>query len=147
MGQRPWILIYQISIFNRRQINNFLCFKSNGFNLTLKVLNLELLKQPEMSSCAGSDLKKDQSYSNISLTSYFSFIDRKMVWDFLLVHYFKCLFKYTQIGIWAPRLIKILFNEVWSGCTIVPSGGLIIWQWYGTFNASGNFASRGFYIW
>ena len=43
--------------------------------------------------------------------------------------------------------LKILFNQVWSGCTFVPFAGLIIWQWYETFNGSGNFAPWGLFFW
>ena len=39
-GRGSWILIYQISIFNRRLIN-VLCFKSNWFDFKLNTLHLD----------------------------------------------------------------------------------------------------------
>ena len=38
---RPWILMHQISILNRRLISNISCFKSNWFELNLNILNLD----------------------------------------------------------------------------------------------------------
>ena len=40
-GPAAFILICQIALFNRCPINIFLCFKSNWFDLRLKILNLD----------------------------------------------------------------------------------------------------------
>ena len=83
------------------------------------------------------DLNKDQTKSNISPTNWF-FMYRKLckatLWSITF-------FKYTQIVAWMLWFLKTLFNQVWSDSAIVLTVALIVWQWYGIFNGSVNFAS------
>ena len=98
--------------------------------------------QNEISNCISSDLKKDQSKSNINPGGWFFYL-QKIVWNFLLAPYFKCLFKYSQIAVWVLWFLKMSLNQVWSDSAIVPTANLIVWQWYRTFNGSGTPLHKG----
>ena len=72
----------------------------------------------------------------ISFSQVDFFYLKKIVAGFSLAHYFNCLFKYTQIAVWAQ-----VYRQSYSGSTIVSDASLIVWQWCPTLNGSGNFTS------
>ena len=87
-GQGPWILIYQISIFDGHLMNNSLCLKSNGFDLRLKISNLDW----------------HQEIILIVFWKHFTWHTSSIIWEI-----FKNFFNY--ISVWTGKTILLLLSR------------------------------------